>query len=217
MIRSRQQWNAPSLGKSNPTRLSRQGFREFQPIRHGMGDSMTGTATFNEVTLKEIEWRSHAVIAGTAQTIVRVVKQSRVGQSARREILHGQILLNVRSISGLMRDLLNLFHAGDAIVTLEGVTPEQREHIVETLRDVHVNVEDTIARLHPTRYWKKLYRSSVAKLKAYNAELEAHASAFCATDSQLILLTKNDQDQLLDALSRPAKPNAALRRAFARK
>jgi hypothetical protein len=182
-----------------------------------MGNSMIGTPTFNEITLKEIEWRSHAVIAGASQTIVQVVKQSRIAQRTRREVLYGQILLGIRNLSGLMRDLLDLFHAQNAIMTLEAATPEERGRIVETIRDVHASVEETTARLHPTRHWRKLYRLYVEKIKTCNAELESHANAFSAIGSQLILLTKNDQDQLMDALLRPSEPNDALRRAFARK
>jgi hypothetical protein len=178
---------------------------------------MTGTATFDEITLNEIEWRSHAVMADAAQTIVRVVKQSRIAQRTHREILYGQVLFGLRNMSGLMRDLLDIYHAPDAIIAIEAATPDQLSHIVEMMRDVHDKIDKTMGMVHPTRYWRSLYRPHLAKLKAYNDELESHTRAFCANDSALILLTKGDQDQLVEALFNPPEPNAALRRAFGRK
>ena len=179
--------------------------------------SMTGATTFNEITLNEIEGRSHAVMAGASQAIVRVAQQSRIAKVAQREVLYGKIFLSVRSISGLMHDLLEIFHAPDVTRTLESATPEQLNHIVEMMYDTHGKVEHTLAIVHPTRYWRSLYRPYLETMRAYNNELASHARTFSSSDSALILLTKRDQDHLTDSLSNPPEPNAALRRAFARK
>jgi len=175
---------------------------------------MTGTLTVNEITFNEIQWRSHAVIADASQAIVRVAKQSRIAQRTRREVMYGQVLLSVRSISALMRDLLNVYHAPDAIRALESAKPEDLTKIIDTMHDVHAKVEQTVALIHPTRYWRSLYRPYLESLKAHNDELESHRLAFCAAHSALLLLTPNDQYQLIRSLSEPGKPNAALRRAF---
>jgi hypothetical protein len=156
-------------------------------------------------------------MADASQTIARVAKQSRIAQGTRRAVLWAQILLGVRSMSGIMRDLLDIYHAPDAILALEAATPEQLSRIVETMRHVHSKVEETIVMVHPTRHWRRLYRPYLRKLKEYNDELDSHVRAFCASDSALILLTKRDQDHLAESLLNPPEPNAALRRAFGRK
>jgi hypothetical protein len=172
--------------------------------------------TSNELTFSEIEWRSYAVMAEAGQTIVRVAQQSQIAQRARREFLQAQIYFGIRSMSGLLRDLLDIYHAPDAILALEAASPEQLIHTTESMRDIHSKVEQTIARIHPTRYWRSFYRPFLKSLKAYNDELATHACAFEANNSALILLTKKDQDHLVDSLLNPSRPNDTLRE-FVRK
>jgi hypothetical protein len=178
--------------------------------------SMTATTCINDITFNEIEWRSHAVLADASQAMVRVAKQSRIAAGTQRQFVYFQIYRNVRSMAGLMTNLLNLYHAPDAIRALEAAPPEQLHHIVATMTEIHDKVNQTVDSVNAPKYWDKLYRPLLQQLTGYNDELASHAGAFLAkADSALILLSKRDQDQLLESLLNPPSPNASLRRAFA--
>ena len=170
-----------------------------------------GQAMSATITIEEFEARSYSVLADASQTIVKMAKESRV-------VTHYQVLRGLTSIGEDMRGLLAFFHTADMIHALESATPEQLGNIPARMRDVHDKIEQTISLIHSKKlgYWKSLYDTRVKKLETYNRELDSHV--YVLTENQsLILLTKKDQDRILESLAKPPKPNESLRRAFAQK
>ena len=164
------------------------------------------------LTFDEFEARSYSVLADASQTIVRMAKESRA-------VTHYQILRDLTSICDDMRSLLDLFHDQNGIPALENATPEQLENIPIRMRAVHSKNEQIISTIHSKKlgYWKHLYDTRVKRLEAYNCELDSHAYALSEGPSSVLLLTKRDQDRILESLANPPSPNDALRRAFERK
>jgi hypothetical protein len=177
----------------------------------------TLTCTYDQLVFNEIESRIYAVMAEATQTLGQVVKQSQIVQSTRTDILFGRYLLATRSISGKMRKLIGGFHTADAIKTLEAARPEDLESLAERMLVLHKKVKETLDAIRPPRYWRELFRNTADELNAYNEELAAHAHAFEMKSGALLVLSKNDQDILVDSLLNPPQPNAALREAFAKK
>lgn len=52
------------------------------------------------------------------------------------------------------------------------------------------------------------------KLRAHSDELASHIGAFGSRDAALIVLTRRQQDSMMELLLNPPEPNEALRRAF---
>jgi hypothetical protein len=176
---------------------------------------MSATTFSDDITFNEIQWRSHAVIADGAKAIVKAASRSKIANGVRLQTLYFQIYQNVRSMSTLTNEILDLFHAPEAIMAIEAAAPEDMQTIVETMNRVHAKIEQTLQQVKPPKYWGKLYKPVFDRLSANNVELRSHSLAFAdKAHTALILLSRRDQLCLLESIQNPPEPNAALRRAF---
>jgi hypothetical protein len=186
---------------------------------------MTGSTTFEgDVTIETIEWRSHDVMARAGKAIVKSqlaqnaqLQVAKFSHRAEQRIAYLVILVSVRKISELMQSLLDLLHSADCIRVLEAATPEQLTQLSQSMSELHGKIERFDLMIRPTRYWKSWFRTELAKILCQNEQIASHVEAFSSVETQLLLLTRNDQDQLLKALSKPETAAAKLRRAFAQK
>jgi uncharacterized protein YicC (UPF0701 family) len=165
----------------------------------------TATMTFNE-----LEWRSDAVTASAGQVISEIARNSK---------LHYRVLLDLRSVNDKMLDLLRHLHSPESIKNLESATPDKLQELVDKMKNVHGKIRILIAHVESwdLGYWRRFYRSRLETMATYNQELAMHAEAFATPEKSLILLSKRDQEFLLESLMAPAEPNDALRRAVARR
>jgi hypothetical protein len=167
-----------------------------------------------EATMKfnELEWRSDAVQASAGQVISYVARNSKLA------LLHYGFLSSLGSINNQTLDLVNYMHSPEAIANLEASTDFERERIREKMMDVSNKVRVMICQLRNADFgfWKRVYTKRLEELETANKALYSHAEAFGAIDSSVILLTKRDQERLLESLMAPDEPNDALRRAFMR-
>ncbi|MGA9804833.1 MAG: hypothetical protein WA383_21295 [Terriglobales bacterium] len=168
----------------------------------------TATIKFNE-----LEWRSDAVQAAAGRMISNVAKHSELA------FLHLRFLGDLRSINEKMIDLLAYMHSPEAISILESAAPEELDRVSMKMHDVHSKMRVLILEVRSADlgFWNRVYVSRLNKLEASNHELCSHVEAFRAANSSLILLSKRDQEFLLESLMAPAEPNDALRRAFMKK
>ena len=180
--------------------------------RLGMSGATPMMSATLPLTFDEFEARSYSVLADASKTIVKMAQQSRV-------VTHYQILSGLTDIVEDMRSLLDIFHTAEMIPALENATPEQLENVPTRMRDVHGKIEQTISIIRSKKlgYWKRLYDARVEKLETYNCELDSHVYALSESQSSVLLLTRRDQDRILESLANPPKANDALRRAFTRK
>jgi hypothetical protein len=169
---------------------------------------MTTTATFDE-----LEWRSYSIKADVGQVIERATAQSSLA------LTHYRVLRGLRSVSGTMDELLQMFHRTEHLRALESASPEELTKILTKLSDVAPKVAGMIGTLRSMDlgYWRPLYRRLLGPLENYNRELQSHVESFGSADATLVLLTTAGQHALLKSLQSPPEPNAALRRAFARR
>lgn len=165
---------------------------------------MTATATMK---FNELEWRSDAVQASAGQVISEIARNSKV---------HYRVLLDLSSLNGKMLDLLQYLHSAESIKTLESAAPEELQELGAKMQHVHGKIRILIANVKSwdLGFWRRFYYSRLETMAAYNKELCSHAEAFRMPDSSLVLLSKRDQEFLLESLLAPAEPNDALRRAF---
>lgn len=165
------------------------------------------------ITMNEMEWRSYAIMADAGHVISRIAKRPRVAHA------HWSLLMNLGSCNEKIVDLLRLFHAPDSIETLELATPEQLTSLALKLRNVHEKIQQVINQFQAANLgnWRRAYQPKLAKLEQYDREISSHVDAFSQNESSLILLSRRDQEYLLESLLKPPEPNESLRRAFARK
>lgn len=166
----------------------------------------TATMKFNE-----LEWRSDAVQASAGQMI------SRLATHSKEAFGHYSILLGLREINKQMTELLSYLHSPQAIRVIESSSEEERNRIGAKMHTVAGKVRVGICQLRESDigFWKRVYLPRLEMLSAANQELCSHAEAFMAADS-LIMLSKRDQDFMLESLMAPDEPNDALRRVFTR-
>lgn len=171
---------------------------------------MTATITFNQ-----LEGRSHSVMAEASQTIVRVRQQSSLA------VTHWRVLRSLKWMNSNLQKLLFQFYAADTILTLEAASTEQIHGLAVTVGELNLKMREVLTSIHSLDgkigYWSTLYRPHVRGLEKQTLEVAALADRLAATDAPLVLLTKDAQDHLVKTLLDPPEPNAALRRAFARK
>jgi hypothetical protein len=160
----------------------------------------------------EMEWRTDAVQASAGRVISSMAMHSKLA------FQHYDILKRLSSVNDSLSELLNYLHSQEAIKILEAAAPKELERIGVKMYEVHCKVRVAAAQIRSINlgFWKRLYFSRLDKLEAYNRELSFHSEAFKATDTPLLLLSKRDQNFVLESLLSPPKPNEALRRAFGR-
>jgi len=167
----------------------------------------TATMEFNE-----LEWCSYAVQASAGKVICNVATHSKLA------FQHYAVLMDLSSVNECMLNLLKCLHSPATIKALEASTPEELDHLSAEFQDTHNRLRVVVLKIRSFNlgFWKRLYFSRLDKLEAYNRELFSHIEAFKATDSSLILLSKRDQEFLLESLLAPPKANDALHHAFRR-
>ena len=165
------------------------------------------------ITINNIEWRSDAVRAKSGQLLSMAYKHAKIS------ILHISILREIKSLTLSMKDLVASLHDPKAIFVLESASREDRSKIGANLRNTSDKVQMTIAGLRAVDggSWKKMYTSRIADLENVNREYCAHSKAFKNQDAELLMLSKADQDFLIEGLINPKEPSEDLRRVFARK
>jgi hypothetical protein len=166
--------------------------------------------TATTMKFNELEWRADAVQASAGQMISAVARHSKLA------FYHYGLLTDLTAIGNTMADLVRYLHTAEAILCLESSTPEELDRFGSKLHEVQGKVRILCCQIRSTDlgFWRKLYTSRLDRMEASNREIIAHAEAFKATDSSLILLSKRDQEFLLESLMAPVEPNDALRRAF---
>ncbi|MGC2271839.1 MAG: hypothetical protein WA555_00940 [Candidatus Sulfotelmatobacter sp.] len=165
----------------------------------------TATMKFNE-----LEWRADAVQASAGQMISTVARHSKMA------FRHYGTLTDLNTISDKMAELLRYLHSPEASACLESCTSEDLNRLGSKLHEVQGKVRIVVCQIRSMDlgFWRKLYYTRVDRLEASNRDLIAHSEAFKTVDSSLILLSKRDQEFLLESLLAPDEPNDALRRAF---
>jgi hypothetical protein len=164
------------------------------------------------ITLNTLEGLSYSILADTSQTIVTVAKDSRFA------VKHYHIIRHLKSINTKMRELVSILHTPESIRVLESIPTEQLATLAELMREVPIKTVEMIGQIRslPLGYWVRFYRPHLLALEASNSELYAHVTAFTSADLRPILLTKEEQAELVASLLNPGKPNGTLRRAFSR-
>lgn len=166
------------------------------------------------ITINEVEWRSDAVQASAGRVISAVTQHSLLA------VMHLEVLLRLHySVNRNMETLLKFLHSPESVRALENAPLDKLAEMGDKMRHVHGRVRCAVAQISSVDlgWWEVFYRPVLTKLDAYNAQIVAHADAFCSNDSAPVLLTKQDQDFVLECVANPREPNEALRRAFARK
>lgn len=167
------------------------------------------------IALNELEWRNAAIAASAGEVVSQVIRQP---ASA---IKHLRVHRKIDVVTEATNVLLTLLHAPQSIAALEAVTLEQRHTLGRQMKEAHQKIHMLIAKtdaFSQGRTWSHLYAPHRAKLAAANRQLEAHANSLCdSDDASLILLTKQDQEFLLEALLNPKEPSEEMRRVFARR
>jgi hypothetical protein len=164
------------------------------------------------IAINELEWRNAAVTASAGRVISNLAKQP---ASA---VIHYRLLAGVRTVNGAVSELLTQMHSEASIAALEAALPEQRVTLGQQLENAHDKIRMMIATLRVANlgYWKRFYTPKLDILESWNRELRAHSDALKDTDASLLILSKGDQEFLLDALLNPKEPSEDLRRTFSR-
>jgi hypothetical protein len=168
----------------------------------------------NEIALNELEWRSAQITASAGEAFSKVLRQP---VSAVR---HYRVLKSISGAIQAINEFLALIHTTDSITALESATPEQRSDLGRQLDEAYSKLHLLIARtetLSRTGSWKHFYAPRLEKICDCNRQLKAHANALRDSDTSLLLLTKRDQEFLLEALLNPGEPAEEQRQAFTRK
>jgi hypothetical protein len=169
--------------------------------------------TAQAIALNEIEWRSDAVAASAGRAISNVATHTLAG------IKHLRILNAMSVIRDALTELLRHLHTEDSITALENATPEQRIKIATKFCEINDKVRLMFAASENVHlgYWKPWYTPKLNAIKLLNSELVGHSEALKDTDAALIILSKKDQEFLLEAILNPKEPSEDFYRVFARK
>ena len=168
------------------------------------------------ITFDELEWRHHSIMADTSQALVRLHQHSKLA------ITHWRVLHLLKSSDGRLEDMLARFSDPDTLIVFEAASVEQLRSLVVNLRQLDEKVAELVRAIRALEkdlgYWRRFYRTRGQVKEQLRLRLVAQIEALSPTHgASLILLTKTDQEHLVNALLTPAEPNEALRRAFARK
>lgn len=176
----------------------------------GRSESEMGAQT---ITFNEVEWRSAEVTARSGKIFSTAAHHARLG------IRHLGILHSLGDLSEAMKGLLAYLHEEEPRKVLEMASQDQRQGLAEKLRDSHDKVQMMLARLRSTDHghWERYYRRKYAVIEGPNLELCALSDALKNYECEVIMLSKRDQDYLLQALMNPKEPSEDLRGVFARK
>jgi len=167
-----------------------------------------------EIALNELEWKSARITASAGEIVSNVLRQP---ISAAR---HHRVRKSINVVIEAISEYLTLIHTRESITALEAATPEQRDSLSRQLGDAHDKLHMLIAQtraISRTGNWRRWYAPRLEKIIDSNRQLGAHASALRDSETLPILLTKCDQEFLLEALLNPKEPSEDLRRVFARR
>jgi hypothetical protein len=162
--------------------------------------------------LTQLEWRGYAILADTFKVIATVATPS----EARWVIFYYGLRSTLKSIAANMREMGGFIHSRESVVSFEQATLDQLGSIVFTMENVHRKTVDMVkvVRSIDAGAWSVIYARQLDAVEAYSLEIENRAKSFRQTDSARLLLTKRDQDILVESLLNPPEPNDALRQAF---
>jgi hypothetical protein len=161
----------------------------------------------------EFVWRNDAILSVTRLTLSTVARKSKISW------YHIQILQQLGILAQCKRELVDLFHTKDAVVALGQATPDQLRDFAEKMA---TSQEKTVEMLKKLRsldkgFWRPVYNVKLSKIEDLSREVDCHIRIFANTESNLVLLTKKDQEHFIAALINPPEPTEEVRRAFSRK
>ena len=170
---------------------------------------MTATA----LTFNSIEGISYRILKEATDSVKINAKQSSLA------IKHFRLFQSTKAMVADMFDLLETLHQPSVVIAIESADPEVTQDIGETILRVCHKTTAIVATMRSTNfgYWEKLYRQPLEKLETYSTSLESHARAFTRNDLAVVLLSREDENALLESLLNPPQPNEALRRSFAKR
>ncbi len=167
-----------------------------------------------EIALNELQWRSAQITASAGEAVARVLRQP---ISA---LKHYSVLRSLNTVTATISEFLTFIHTADSIAALEAAAPEQLHDIGRQLEDACSKLQMLIAKtdvFSRAGTWRRWYAPRLEKVSDSNRQLRTHANALRSRDSSLILLTKRDQEFLLEELLNPKEPSEDLRRVFKRR
>lgn len=167
-----------------------------------------------EIALNELEWRSARIAASAGEAVSLVLRQP---ISAVR---HYRVLKSISAAIEAINEFLELIHTSSSITALERATPEKRSDLGRQIDEAFSKLHMLIARtemLSRSGSWKHWYAPRLERITDSNRQLKAHANALRDSEGSLLLLTKRDQEFLLEALLNQEQPAGDLRQASARK
>jgi hypothetical protein len=162
--------------------------------------------------LNEFEWRGHSIMAEAGQVIGAVSKRGSLA------ITHDRDIRVLHTLASRFEQLNGLFHNAECIAAIENAPEVDLRRTVETMSHIVPEVTGMLEQLRGLRlgYWRRPYKTALARLERLTMEFDVHFRAMAAAQSSVVLLTENDLAQFARALEVPPEPNDALRRAMTR-
>jgi hypothetical protein len=166
------------------------------------------------ITVNELEGRSYTILANASHALAAIPS---VAKHSRQAVRHYLFCLRLGKIAGQLEELMAYLHTPESIVALESAQPERVVRLGQIMREIPVKSFELVSMIRSADlgFWQSSYERHTKRLESSAGEASAHISVFLE-GTPLVLLTKVDQDRLVESLLNPPEPNARLRRAFGR-
>lgn len=130
-----------------------------------------------------------------------------------------KIANSLRVMTDLVSKLVDSFHRPDVIRAVErhcenGPLDEIIALLADSLKRSHETAVLARQVTIPFPYWAEVWTRNLQNLESRNEELAAHIRAF-SSGQKVLLLTREQQEQLIDMLLDPPEPSPGLRRLLA--
>lgn len=165
----------------------------------------------SSVVFYELQSRSYAVLADTGRAIRSVTIHSKLS------VKHYELCTGLKSLVKKMNALVDVLHTPESVVAIERMSPENLLKALEPMRKIPTQLTELVDDLRTVNlgFWKPLYERQLRPLEQRSRALEVHLQVL--STHPILLLTKSDEEQLLQAILNAPEPSLALRRSFTSK